>query len=289
MWAIPALGAALLTSFNPILYKRILRDVDPLIIVWAVTLIGLPLLAVFTFALTPRWPRLDWIFWLAVVASAGLNAAAHLANTKAVQLEDVSMVTPLLTFSPVFTVLIAAIFLGEAPSPRGLFGVGLLLAGAYWLNRSSGTDWLVPAKSLALKPGVLLVLFAGLLWAVTPIFEKVAIQHTDPSNPRFVAFAVDSLLVLSLTAPALQRGRSSLGDLRLYRRELFIAGLISGSAPVFGYTAFNLGPVGYVTTLFKFSSVMTVIWGAFFLGEHGFRRRLPAALTTVAGAILVTI
>jgi len=66
MWGILALGAALLASFNPILYKRILKDVDPLIVVWAVTLLGLPLLGLFTLLLTPRFPRLDWTFFFAV-------------------------------------------------------------------------------------------------------------------------------------------------------------------------------------------------------------------------------
>lgn len=289
MWATLALGAALLTSFNPILYKRVLKDADPLIVVWVVTLLGLPLLGLFTLSLTPRMPRLDWVFLFAVIGSAGLNVAAHLASTTALKLEDVSLVTPLLTFSPVFTVLTATIFLGETPSSRGLTGVGLVLSGAYGLTRSSADTWLAPFKSLALKPGILLVLFAGLLWAITPIFEKVAIQHTDPLSPRFAAFVVDVLLVLLLTAPALRRGRSVLGDIRPHRRELLLAGLISGSAPVLGYTAFSLGPVGYVTTLFRFSSVITVIWAALFLKEHGFRKRLPASLVMVAGAILLTI
>ncbi len=287
MWTILALGAALLTSFNPILYKHLLKDGDPLRVVWAVTLIGLPLLAVFTFARTPRLPQLDWTFWLAVIASAGLNVAAHLANAKAIQLEDVSLVTPLLTFSPVFTVLIAALFLGETPSPRGLTGVGLLLAGAYWLTRSSADGWLAPFKSLTLKPGIFLVLFAGLLWAITPIFEKVAIQRTNPSSPRFAAFVVDVLLVSLLTAPALHRGRSSLGKLRSYRRELFLAGLIAGSAPVLGYTAFSLGPVGYVTTLFKSSTVLTIVWGALFFKERDLLKRLPASILMIIGAILL--
>ncbi len=288
MWAILALGTALLTSLNPILYKRILEDVDPLIVVWAVTLLGLPLLGIFTLSLTPHMPRLDWIFIFAVIGSAGLNVAAHLASTRALKLEDVSLVTPLLTFSPVFTLLIAAIFLGETPSTRGLIGVGLLLAGAYGLTRSSGDDWRAPFKSLTLKPGILLVLFAGLLWAITPIFEKVAIQHTDPSSPRFAAFVVDFLLVLSLTASALRRGGLRLSDLRPHHRDLCLAGLIAGSAPVLGYTALSLGPVGYVTTLFKFSSIVTVIWSTLFLKEYDWRRRLPAALAMVAGAILLS-
>lgn len=289
MWTILALGSALLTSFNPILYKRILKDVDPLIVVWVVTLLGLPLLGIFTLFLTPQMPRLDWIFLFAVIASAGLNVFAHLASTRALKLEDVSLVTPMLTFSPAFTVLIAAVFLDETPSIRGLTGVGLLLVGAYWLNHSSKEDWLAPFKSLSLKPSNLLVLFAGLLWAITPILEKVAIQHTDPSSPRFVAFIVDLLLVLLLITPALLHGQSFLGGLRLHRRELFLAGLIAGSAPVLGYTAFSLGFVGYVTTLFKFSSAITVVWAARFLKEHDLRKRLLASLLMIAGAILLTV
>jgi uncharacterized membrane protein len=85
-----------------------------------------------------------------------------------------------------------------------------------------------------LKSGVVLVLFAGLLWAITPILEKVAIQHSHPSSPRFAAFLVELLLVFLLTVPALHRGRLSLGNLVLHRRELLLAGLIAGSAPVLG-------------------------------------------------------
>ena len=44
MWVFLALGAAVLTSFNPILYKRMLKDVDAIIVVWGVTLLALPLL-----------------------------------------------------------------------------------------------------------------------------------------------------------------------------------------------------------------------------------------------------
>lgn len=289
MWTIFALGAALLTSFNPILYKRILKDVDPLIVVWSVTLLGLPLLGLFTLSFTPRLPRLDWVFLFVVIGSAGLNLAAHLSSTRALQLQDVSLVTPLLTFSPVFTVLIAAIFLGETPSTLGLIGVGLLLMGAYWLNRSSRAARRALFKSLTLKPAILLIFLAGLLWAITPILEKVAIQHTDPENPKFAAFVIDFLLVLLLTMPALHRGRSSLGKLHPHRCELILAGLIAGSAPILGYTAFSLGPVGYVTTLFKLSSIATVIWGALFLKEHGLRRRLLAAVAMVTGAILLTV
>lgn len=287
MWSILALGAAVLTSFNPILYKRMLKDVDAIIVVWAVILLALPLLGLLTLALTPQLPSLDWWFVFGVLGSAGLNAVAHLASTRALKLADASLVTPLLIFSPVFTVLISALFLGEIPSARGLLGVGLVLIGAYWLNRNSEAGWLTPFKSLALTPSIALVLLAGLLWAITPLFEKVAIQHTNPESPRFAAFVATALLTLILTPAVIVKSRQAVSKLSLHRRDLFFAGLIAGIAPVLGYTALSLGLVGYVTTLFKLSTLMTVIWSSLFLKEVRVAQRLPGSVVMVIGAILI--
>ncbi len=289
MWAFLALGAAVLTSFNPILYKRMLKDTDPIVIVWGVTLLSLPLLGIFTFAFMSRLPTLDWLFVFGMLGSAGLNVIAHLASTKALKLADASLVTPLLIFSPVFTVLISAVFLIEIPSARGWLGVGLVLVGAYWLNRNSRADWLAPFKSLALTPGVTLVLLAGFLWAITPLFEKTAILHTNPESPRFAAFVATTLLTIILTPAVIMRGKSAINRLSLHRREFVIAGLIAGIAPVLGYTAFSLGYVGYVTTLFKLSTLMTIIWSFLFLKERGIAQRLPASLVMVIGVILIAV
>lgn len=287
MWAFLALGAAVLTSFNPILYKRMLKDADSIVVVWGVTLLALPFLSLFMLALTPQLPSLDWLFVFGVLGSAGLNSVAHLASTRALKLADASLVTPLLIFSPVFTVLISALFLGETPSAQGLLGVGLVLIGAYWLNRYSSVGWLTPFKSLALTPSVALVLLAGLLWAITPLFEKTAILHTNPESPRFAAFVATALLTLMLTPAVIARGKSALSKLSLHRRDLFFAGLIAGIAPVLGYTALSLGLVGYVTTLFRVSTLMTMIWSSLFLKERGIAQRLPGSLVMVIGAILI--
>jgi len=286
MWALFALGAAVLTSFNPILYKRMLTDAEPLVVVWSVTLLALPLLALFTVALTPHWPQVDGLFLLSVVGAGGLNVAAHFASAKALKLEDASLVTPLLTFSPVFTLIIAALFLGERPSARGVLGVGLVVTGAYWLNHS-GASWLAPFKSLTLKPGVALVLLAGLLWAITPLIEKTAILHTTPESPRFVALVVTTLLVVMLSPGVAAQGRQAIGKLWLHRREWLLAACIAGGAPVMGYTAFSLGLVGYVTALFRLSAVMTVVWAALLLKERHLASRLPGSLIMVTGAILI--
>ena len=289
MWAFLALAAALLASFNPILYKRMLGESTPIAVVWSVIGLGLPLLALTTFALTPVLPRVDGLFFLATLGSATLNAVAHLSSARSLKLADASLVTPLLTFSPIFTVLISALFIGETPDARGLLGVVLVLAGAYWLNREPGASKLAPFRAVSMKPGVALVLFAGLLWAITPVLEKVAIQHTFPESPRLVALAVNGLLVGLLTPIVLRRGPSILGALASRKREWLLASLIAGTVPNLGFTAIGLGPVGYVTTLFRLSTVFTVIWGAWLLRESGLRQRLPASMVMVTGAILISV
>jgi len=289
MWAVLALAAALLTSFNPILYKRMLAEAEPVVVVWGVIGLALPLLAAVTFTLAPVLPQVDGPFVLAVFGSAVLNAIAHLASARSLKLADASLVTPLLTFSPVFTLLISAVFLGEKPEARGVVGVMLVLVGAYWLNRGPGSAWLTPFKAISVKPGVGLVLLAGLLWAITPIIEKFAIQHTLPENPRLVALAVNGLLIGLLTPIALRRNRSALASLFRRRREWLLAALIAGVAPALGYTALSLGLVGYVTTLFRLSAILTVLWSSWLLGESGLQQRLPASALMVVGAILISV
>ena len=129
----------------------------------------------------------------------------------------------------------------------------------------------------------------SLLWAITPLFEKTAILHTQPENPSLTAFVVNALLVIVLTPAVMARGRASIGKLFLHRRAFLLAGLIAGVAPVFGYTAFSLGFVGYVTALFKLSTLLTLLWSFLFLKERGLAQRLPASLVMVIGVILIML
>lgn len=57
MWVFLALGAALLASFNPILYKRLLTQASPIVAVWSALGLALPLLALTTLASAPTLRR----------------------------------------------------------------------------------------------------------------------------------------------------------------------------------------------------------------------------------------
>ena len=74
-------------------------------------------------------PRIDGLFVAALLTSALLNWAATLLSTVALARADASLVIPLLTFNPTFTLLLAWPALGEVPGLRQTTGVAVVLLG----------------------------------------------------------------------------------------------------------------------------------------------------------------
>ena len=308
MYALLALTATVLTSFLPILNKQILRDARPALVAWAINAFSLPVLAVGTFLLTQckltpfscttHLPQIDSIFIIALFASVVLNWAATLLSTYALEKADASLVSPLLTFNPAFTLLIAWGAIGETPGLRETIGVAVILCGAYLLEvEQARTGLLTPLKVLLRRPGALLAIIARALWGTTTVLEKLAIEHTTPQSGSFVALTGTVLMVVLLTPGAFfASGTTDTGEqkrgwygLRVHPRALLLAVLIAGIAPLFGFTAIALGLVGYVTALFKLSAVFTIVLAWLFLGEENIRQRLLGAVVMLIGGALIAI
>jgi drug/metabolite transporter (DMT)-like permease len=311
MSALFALVATVLTSFLPILNKYLLRDTRPAVVAWITNAASLPILALGTLFLTQcsliwhgslllsctaQVPHVDGIFVAALFASALLNWAATLLSTVALSKADAGLVSPLLTFNPAFTLLIAWLTLDEVPGVRQTLGVGVVLLGAYLLEvEEARTGILAPLRLLLRRPGTLLAMLASALWGTTTVLEKLAIDHmTLPSGP-VVALLGTFLMVVFLTPGAWwTRSREDIQEprwkgLAAHPRALPLAILIAGIAPLFGFTAIALGLVGYITTIFKLSAVLTILWAWWFLGEGQIRSRLLGASVMLVGGLLVAV
>ena len=313
MSALLALVATFLTSFLPILNKRLLRDVRPVCVTWAINAASLPILAAGTllltqcsitpaysipFSCTAHLPRVDGIFVAALLASAALNWAATLLSTYALAKADASLVSPLLTFNPAFTLFIAWLTLSETPGLRQTTGVAVVLFGAYLLEvEEARAGPLAPLRVLLRRPGIILAVIASALWGTTTVLEKLSIEHMTPPSGPFVALLGTLLTVLLLTPgvfmfsdrAAKSTNERGLSGLRAHPRTFSIAVLLAGVAPLFGFTAIALGLVGYVTTLFKLSAIFTILWAWLFLGEESLQPRLLGTVVMLVGGMLVAV
>ena len=168
--------------------------------------------------------------------------------------------------------------------------IGLIVTGSYLMNLSEArTFWWAPFRAMVTEPAIYLSILASLLWGLTPIPEKIAMQHSDPSSPPLVAFGSTALMSLGLLVPLLGRLRDTASQLATHPGGFGTAALIAGVAPVFGFSAIAFGLVAYVTAIFKLSAVFTVVWAALLLGETGVRDRLLGGAVMVLGALLVGV
>jgi uncharacterized membrane protein len=288
MWVAFALVATILTSLLPICTKQQLRDTPPALVAWAVNAVSLPLPAVgiVMFTLYNMWASVSLSFscmahlpQFDLVFVAALVGAATLLSTYALEWADASLVTPLFTFNPAFTILVAWVVLRETPGLREGLGMALMLQGAYLLEaQEARIDLLAPARTLGRRPGIMLALLASALGDMTTALEKLAIEHVTPPSGQLVALVGTVLLVLLLTPLAVaarrhaERTASSgekpgpmaeptkgWGGLNKHPRVLLAASIIAGIAPLFGFSAIALGLVGSVTALFKLSAVFTLV------------------------------
>jgi len=289
MWIIFALVAALLASFNPIINKRLLANTDVSVVTWAGQAFGLPLLGLNLILFFVPLPRVDGWFFIGILGSGTLNTLAHLAATQALKQSDASLVAPLFVFSPAVTLLVSSVALREIPAPVPLIGVGLVIAGTYLLALPSWRVVLAPLQMVADQQSVWLAIAASVLWGLTPVFEKTAILHTFPENPTAAAFGALLALVIILFPIMQLRAHHPVAQIRARGRGFVALGVIGGIAPLFGYAAFSLGFVGYVSALFKMSSVFTLLWAFIFLREKNVPHRLPGAVVIVLGAILIAL
>ncbi|GAC1404441.1 MAG: hypothetical protein NVSMB49_22930 [Ktedonobacteraceae bacterium] len=308
MSALFALVATVLTSFFPILNKYLLRDMRPAFVAWMINAASLPILALGTLFLTQcsltyhghlllscrvQIPHVDGIFLVALLASALLNWAATLLSTIALSKAEASLVSPLLTFNPAFTLLIAWLTLHEVPGVRQTLGVSVVLLGAYLLEVKEARIGIVaPLRTLLRRPGTQLAILASALWGTTTVFEKLAIDHMTPPSGPAVALLGTMLLVVFLTPGAWwTRGakESRWKGVAFHPYTFSASVLLAGIAPLFGFTAIALGLVGYVTTIFKLSAVLTILWAWWFLGEGHIRSRLLGASVMLLGGVLVAV
>lgn len=263
------------------LSKRALKDNDELVIIWVREGYALPFLA---FALLfVDIPALDQTFWLTVVSLIPLEVLALILYVRAIRLSPLSLSIPFMALSPVFIIFIAFVFLGEWPSRQGIFGILLIVIGAYMLNASaSKLGALGPIKAIINEPGSILMIAVALIYSVTSTLGKVAIQH---SSPLFFGFFYPFTLTVVLTVYVGARGKL---PLVLSKPATFLPiGLCTAAMIATHFLALSLTQVAYMISVKRTNLIFSVIYGKLLFKEKNIRERLLGSLIMIAGVVLI--
>jgi transporter family protein len=132
-WLYYAFGAALAASVVPILAKKGMRDIDP-VLATALRSIVMMLFMLAACSVKQRWSGLaglDRVSALMILLSGLAGAVSWLCGFEALSLADASKVAPIDKLSVPLAAVLAVIFLRERPSDTNWCGIFLIAIGAY--------------------------------------------------------------------------------------------------------------------------------------------------------------
>jgi len=285
MWLFLAFLTALFTSLSDIFSRRIIHQIDVLVIAWGWAFFSLPFL--YAYLLFQPLPELDATFWTALAVTTGILTVANILYFKAIHAADLSLSVPMLAFTPLFMMITSPLILGEFPRPMGLTGIMLIVIGSYILNfKNRRHGYWAPLKSLLKSPGPRYMLMVALLYSIGGNIDKIGIYH---SSPFAWPAAVNSALALTIGLIVLRRVAHPWREIRHGWKYLLLMGLTISLAFICQMMALTLTLVPYVIAVKRTSIIMTSISGFVFFKEGGIRERLPGVILMVLGVALIYI
>ncbi len=258
MWAPLALGGTFLWAwgniFDKVLRTRHLKDSIALTASFGV--VGLAVGAVlFAFIGVPSIPLPNM---LAAFLGGALITYALIPYYKALSLEETSRVIPMWHFAPVFTLVLAVIFLGEVLKPLSYAAFALMLLGGFLISvRRVG-------EVFHLSPAVAFMLLSSLFFAASDVLLKFAYGTGVFWGTFLVAFTGGVLSQLSFfILPGVRKSFSMALVSKQQRRGFVLLVLLSTLAGFFGSIFWNmailLGPVTLVSVFTSFQSMFVLL------------------------------
>ena len=192
-WIILAIIAPMLWAFNNVIDKismgkYIKNPTSYLTLILISNLFPLP---IFFFLLHPtsfsKWALFSILLGI-------IQGTSFLFYIKAMKMEEVSRVTPILTITPIFTLPLAFLFLGEKLKLLNYLGILLMVIAGILINYKKSN-----IKKPLLSPAIYLTLSTTFVVAVTGVLSKNILNYMDHWTFVFwitVGFLIGGLLLL---------------------------------------------------------------------------------------------
>lgn len=225
-----------------------------------------------------------WVDAGAVVVTALLTGVAIALSIKAIQLGDVSYVTPLNKLVPVFVLPIELLLLETVLGPLQIAGVLVATAGIYLANYDSGGLLAPFRRAVSYRPAQLALAGAG-VFAVVDVLKRVLLQELSLPVPLVVWVSLLGIAVVVTPMGWRQRGDVP----REMLPWLVAVGVVLASGDHLTALAFQHLPASVASPVVNAQAVVAVVLGGLLLRERAFSRRLAASVLVVGGIALLAL
>jgi drug/metabolite transporter (DMT)-like permease len=284
LWFVLSLLSAFLQSTSDLFSKKSLANLNNEYLVAFLRTFFVPFLLI-PLLLFTGIPSLDSTFWITVLSNAGLVAATSILYMRALKLSPLSLVVPMLAFTPIFLLVLSPIMLGEFPGFFGLIGISFTILGAYTLSiKDMKKGYLVPFKTLFKEKGALIMLFVAFLFGISSSLMKIGAEH---SSPLFFIIVSETIVLLLLFPVLLTPHKGSLKHgIRQNVKSIVALGVFYALMDVMFILALQSAMVSYVVSVRRTTIVFSTVYGHFFNEQH-IQDRLIGALVMALGILFI--
>lgn len=214
------------------------------------------------------------LFWLAALASGLISAAVTVLLFEGIR-EDFYPAYSLRHTTPIFTWLLAAVFLKETANAYVITGILLTVAGAMLFQGARRFSWYG--------------LSCAVLSGIGSVFNKLGVDLSSPLTFPFVSFFI-SVVALGALTLLREREKKALAAMVGRWRDILPISCFSFLAILTGFTALKMAPVSWVVPVGRMRILFGFGLSYLYLHERqGWRLRLLAGSIILAGTLLIAL
>lgn len=285
MWLLYSQISAISEALTNVFAKRAMKRYDSVVVTWFWVTSSLLLLG--GVVLVTGIPNVQPVFYAVLAGRIILDTAALLLYTKALHLEDISLVMPLYNFSAVFTLVASFLINRELPGFLGIAGLVCIIIGAYTLHVEKGNqDILHPFKYIFKKKASVYVLISAVLYGVIFSISKIGIQSSSWS---FYTFASAFGLSLSILPIALWKKKSDVIAILKPKNAIQIipVGFLDGVKILALMATIQTSFVSFADASNNTSIIYGALLSSFFFKEKIRERLIPIIIMFIGMVFLV--
>jgi len=288
MWFWYASLSALTSAISIILNKRALKNINTSLVSWALFTFPIPFLIYPAFK--DGWPKVNTIFWFAIIASVITFTYAKTISLRSLKGSLMSEVIPLAFFSVFFQYIFGLVFFSESIKIVPIIGLIFTVIGGYTLKvEEAREDFFRPFKLLFTNKNSLMYLLAMMLMAITTIFDKTGLINMKSVNQSFLLLMETTMSAILIGIYMTKKNRKWIDDLKTNFWILFLNGMIYLLLSLFWLYGITSGALALVSGVKKLEVLFVLIIGWSFFGDKPKRGVWIGCLIMLLGVLLIKL
>ncbi|MBZ5623686.1 MAG: EamA family transporter [Acidobacteriia bacterium] len=224
-------------------------------------------------------------FLVYLALDVGLITCVMWLYFRALQVSPLSLCVPFLSFTPVFLIPSAYVFLGELPPAVKLLGVLLIVVGSLAMHRRLfAVSWMAPVRAIIEEKGSRYMLTVSFLFAITNPLDKKLVLMSDVFTES-VAYGLGLVLAFFLLGKA-QRADFS-AAIRRNVKWVALAGLFDAVSLLFQLASYAYISVVIAVSIKRAGIILSVLAGWLFFREREITDKAIAASVMFCGVLIL--